>query len=176
MFNNGEAELRNSIVAESSAGGDCGGSNPVTSLGHNLAGDNTCGFSATGDLVATDPRLGPPADNGGATLTRALLTDSPAIDAGDSSDCPAGDQRGAPRPADGDGDGRAVCDIGAYEAGAMVPTPTPTATPTATRTPTTTPTATRTPTTTPTPTGTPLPTKTPVGSPEERIYLPLLLR
>lgn len=173
IFNNGEVELRNSIVADSSAGGDCGGSNPVTSLGHNLAGDNTCGFSATGDLVATDPRLGPPADNGGATLTRSLPADSPAIDAGDSRTCPATDQRGAPRPADGDGDGRAVCDIGAYEAGAMVPTPTPTATPTATGTPTTT----RTPTETTIPEETPSPTQTPARGPEkERIYLPLLLR
>jgi len=41
--------------------------------------------------------LSPLADNGGATQTHALPTGSPAIDAGDSTSCPATDQRGAPR-------------------------------------------------------------------------------
>ena len=46
-----------------------------------------------------------------------LLPGSPAIDAGnpDSSMCPPTDQRGVNRPQDGDGDGRRICDIGAYE-------------------------------------------------------------
>ena len=46
-----------------------------------------------------DPRLGPLADNGGPTLTHALLPASPAIDAGINSQAPAGlsiDQRGVP--------------------------------------------------------------------------------
>jgi len=54
-------------------------------------------------------------DNGGPTETHALLPGSPAIDAGDNTACPATDQRGWARPADGDGDGTAVCDIGAVE-------------------------------------------------------------
>jgi CSLREA domain-containing protein len=46
----------------------------------------------------------------------ALLPGSQAIDAGDTSGCPSTDQRGAPRPVDGNGDGTPTCDIGAYEA------------------------------------------------------------
>jgi hypothetical protein len=53
-----------------------------------------------------DPQLGPLADNGGPTQTRALAPTSPAID---RAGCSAADQRGVSRPA------RAQCDSGAYE-------------------------------------------------------------
>jgi len=39
---------------------------------------------------------------------------SPAIDGGDNGVCPPVDILGALRPADGNGDGSPVCDIGAY--------------------------------------------------------------
>jgi hypothetical protein len=54
--------------------------------------------------------LGPLADNGGPTLTLALLPGSPAIDAGDTLAAPPTDQRGFPRPYG------PAADIGAYEA------------------------------------------------------------
>ncbi len=97
-----------------------------TSGGYNIIGDGTgsTGFDATGDLVGTsdnpiDPLLGPLQDNGGSTQTHALLAGSPAIDAGnpDFEPPPEFDQRGVgfPRFLDGNGDGTATVDIGAFE-------------------------------------------------------------
>lgn len=75
---------------------------------------------------SADPLLEPLAYNGGPTQTHALQPGSPAIDA-ILADCDSNiDQRGAPRPFDGDGTGPAYCDVGAYEYGSAVPTPTPT--------------------------------------------------
>jgi uncharacterized repeat protein (TIGR01451 family) len=103
---------------------------PIISLGHNLIGtDRSLNMTpAEGDQIGTvanpiDPLLGPLADNGGTTQTRALLAGSPAIDKGDTrapgsaeGTCATTDQRGTARPIDGDGDAYAVCDAGAYEA------------------------------------------------------------
>jgi hypothetical protein len=65
--------------------------------------------------INQDPLLGPLADNGGFTQTHALGPGSPAIDAGDPTNSPATDQRGFPRPIDGDGIDGPRCDMGAYE-------------------------------------------------------------
>ena len=43
----------------------------------NLDDDGTCGFTGPGDLEPVDPQLGPLADNGGPTPTRAPLAYSP---------------------------------------------------------------------------------------------------
>jgi CSLREA domain-containing protein len=121
--------IRNTIVARNgqpnSFGSDVSGPN-INSQGYNLIGnaDGASSFSAANvDKFGTtaaplDPKLGPLADNGGPTLTHALLAGSPALDAGnnslakDSNNVPFfTDQRGVGRFGGADH----VVDIGAYE-------------------------------------------------------------
>jgi uncharacterized delta-60 repeat protein len=111
----GIVTLKNSIVANNSAaasGPDVYG--PVTSQGYNLLRNlsGTTFVTTDGDLTAVDPVLGTLADNGGRTQTMALLSGSPAINAGTCAGAPTKDQRGMARPQDG------ACDMGAYERGA----------------------------------------------------------
>lgn len=114
------ATLTHTLLAEAVSGGNCAGA--ITSAGHNLSDDSSCVFVGEGDLE-TAADLDVLADNGGPTSTRALLAGSAAIDGG-AATCPdpdgatlATDQRGAgfPRRTDGDLDGQARCDIGAFE-------------------------------------------------------------
>jgi sugar lactone lactonase YvrE len=122
------AAVHGTIIARNHAPAGADASGSFISRGHNLIGDATgaSGFTAAGDLAGTtaapvDPRLGPLQANGGPTATLALLTGSPAIDAGDPAAFPATDQRGFPRPADGSGHGVALPDIGAFEVSTRPP-------------------------------------------------------
>jgi hypothetical protein len=108
---NARIHIQNTLIAFGSPN-NC--DNKIASYGHNLENANSCGLVAAGDKINVNPKLGPLQNNGGLTLTRALMFGSPAIDAG--SGCPATDQRGVARPIDGNRDGSAVCDIGAIEA------------------------------------------------------------
>ncbi len=117
IYNFGAVSLQNTIVANNPNGGNCSGT--FTSNGYNLSSDGTCNFNSTGDLNNTDPNLGPLRNNGGPTKTQALLSGSPAIDAGNPNGCTDSsgnllktDQRGKPRPDREDSGG---CDMGAYE-------------------------------------------------------------
>jgi hypothetical protein len=106
--------VRNTIVADASANGNCGGQ--IDSAGHNLDSDGTCGFGVATDKSNVDPQLAALADNGGPTDTRALTSaTSPAVDAG--AGCDTTDQRGVARPAGG------ACDIGAFESPFTAPVP-----------------------------------------------------
>jgi hypothetical protein len=88
--------------------------NGVLSLNHNLFSDAPGVALDPTNLIDTDPLLGPLANNGGPTLTQALLPGSPAIDAGVAVPGVTSDQRGVPRP-----QGSAP-DIGAFESRGFV--------------------------------------------------------
>lgn len=135
----GALNFGNTIVAGNST---TGGSAPeilysggtIASAGGNLVGDSA-GDSTNTRIAITyhptdkrdvNPLLGALANNGGETPTHALLTGSPAIDNGvndvavDPSNfitALAFDQRGTgfARIRDGNGDGSAIVDIGAFE-------------------------------------------------------------
>jgi uncharacterized repeat protein (TIGR01451 family) len=116
----GSGWIKNSIIANNTAstGTNCS-SIDLVSHGNNLESEDTCNLVASGDLTDTNPLLGPLADNGGGTLTYALLAGSPAINAADNTACAASpvnnvDQRGISRPQG------ATCDIGAFEATASL--------------------------------------------------------
>ncbi|HEX5490821.1 MAG TPA: choice-of-anchor Q domain-containing protein [Candidatus Udaeobacter sp.] len=91
-------EISNTILNAGASGENIfndGGT--ITSLGYNLSSDDGGGYlTGPGDQINTDPLLGPLQDNGGPTLTHALLPGSPAIDAGDPNFTPppSTDQRG----------------------------------------------------------------------------------
>jgi large repetitive protein len=109
----GDLSVSNTILAGAVPGGGCGGAT-VGSDGNNID-DAGCGLAGRGDQHDVDPLLGPLRDNGGPTATFALLPGSPAIDAGYSFTGLETDQRGSERSTDGDKDGTAATDIGAYE-------------------------------------------------------------
>jgi hypothetical protein len=101
LITTGKSTFGNTIVADGSAQtfANCSANPEVTSLGFNIDSLDQCGFKAAGDLVNTDPRLGPLASNGGPTLTRAPLLDSPVVDQGAGFGL-AVDQRVLTRPID----------------------------------------------------------------------------
>ena len=99
---NGGIAVRNSIIAYN-VGKNCFNT-PGTFAGVSMANDSSCG-GAPGMLVG-EPQLAPLADNGGATMTHALASGSPAINVGTSCTVTT-DQRYVPRDAQ--------CDLGAYE-------------------------------------------------------------
>lgn len=83
--------------------------NTVISGSHNLI--SASAVPVPPDTITACPRLGPLADNGGPTLTHALLHTSPAIDMGDNFLALPSDQRGTGFPRVF----RSVADIGAFE-------------------------------------------------------------
>ena len=93
-------EISNTILNAGASGENIfnnGGT--IMSHGYNISSDDGGGYlNGPGDQIKTDPLLGPLQDNGGPTLTQALLPGSSAIDAGDPNFTPPPfyDQRGCP--------------------------------------------------------------------------------
>lgn len=115
----GTVTLKNTIVADSTAGGNCGGT--ITDGGNNLRWPSS-DLSCVG--IFGNPKLGTLANNGGQTQTMALQAGSAALERGSSTICAAApvsnlDQRGSPRPSPAS----TSCDIGAFES-ALRPPPT----------------------------------------------------
>lgn len=113
----GNFEIKSTILAgnhDATSDPDCFGE--VRLDDRNIVGVASDGCDllgvGAGDLLDTDPLIGPLVDNGGPTRTHGLLVGSPAVDHGTES--PPTDQRGFPRPFGED------ADLGAYEAGSLI--------------------------------------------------------
>ena len=107
LYGNGALDLQND-----------GGT--LTSAGYNIIGalSGSSGL-AVNDRVGVNPQLGALADNGGSTLTHALLAGSPAINTGDPNIKDGFDQRGNGFPRVRGG----VVDVGAFEVQSDAATP-----------------------------------------------------
>lgn len=111
LYNAGMLHLYNTLLADSSSGGDCHNANDpffglvgvIAANVRSLTEDGSCGAALSGD-----PKLAALAVSNGV-LVHEPASDSPALDAGESSQCLAVDQRNALRPQG------AGCDIGAVE-------------------------------------------------------------
>jgi LPXTG-site transpeptidase (sortase) family protein len=128
-----QVNLANTLIAgnisRSGSAPDCQGI--LNSADYNLI-QTTNGYVMQGvtthNLSGQNPLLDPLANNGGVGMTHRLGLNSPALDAANPAGCVnqlggqlLGDQRGESRSVDGNGDGTARCDIGAYEREEMLP-------------------------------------------------------
>jgi CSLREA domain-containing protein len=113
--------VSNTIIANGSGSANCyhtsSSFSPVQDGGNNLQYPGT---SCNPTIPVSNPLLGSIGNNGGQTPTLPLIAGSPAIDAGNDTICAAApinnqDQRGIARPFDGDSNGSAICDVGAFE-------------------------------------------------------------
>ena len=129
LYNFGTVTIGNTIFKTGISGDNFLNYATITSVGYNLSNDSGAGLlTGIGDQISTDPVLGPLRDNGGPTFTHALLTGSPAIDAGKNLTSQTTDQRGTgfARTFDStsisNANGSDGTDIGAFEVQRVTPT------------------------------------------------------
>jgi predicted outer membrane repeat protein len=115
IASSGTLTLKNTIVANSTSGGDCSNFGTVSPSNNNLIEDSTnaCGLTngVNGNIIGSDPNLGALT---GSPAYFPLNPGSLAIDAGDNATCAAApvnntSQNGVTRPQGPN------CDIGSYE-------------------------------------------------------------
>lgn len=121
LVNEGTLELDHTLIACHPGSDTCVLGPGATSVGHNLTDDPTCNVTGAGSHDTDDVALHEEIDldglhdNGGPTLTHALRPGSPAVDFGLADACPEPNDQRDVAVVDGDGDGTAACDVGAFE-------------------------------------------------------------
>ena len=121
IYNSNTLNIANTIIANSTSGGDYAGGGTVnvtspSTAANNLVSQGTFSWATT--KTSAEINLGTLANNGGPTQTLALLTGSVAIGAGDATISNAAPVNGL----DQRGINRTTSDIGAYSFGIQVNT------------------------------------------------------
>jgi hypothetical protein len=121
LLYNSNLQVRNSILWGNTAGS---GAQVENYLNSSAPVYTWVLIQGGGGTLDADPQFvdadGPDGVSGTPDDNLRLNFGSPAIDVGDNFACPFIDLDGLSRPGDGNADGTATCDLGAYEAGEML--------------------------------------------------------
>jgi hypothetical protein len=117
VFDSTAVRAVGNVLAAVAAGSACASGNVVSDLVTGNLSQATCAIGAGGNIPLQPGMADPIVDAGPPGVLRfdgnALVID--AVTGNAATDCPTVDARGSTRPIDGDGDGQARCDLGAFE-------------------------------------------------------------